>query len=296
MLSRIILFYNTMWGTSLTYPPAAIPKPYQLTTDRDAADEAVAIVFHVPTLPAGLISHKIAKRPGQLWVAWNMECEAHYPHMNHPGLMDIFDLTMTYHRDADIPVPYIDHSFETLLRGVPSKKEDGNTLNAFVSSSYNKSGRIEYLARLMFHMDVHSYGYLFRNRHIERDFGRESKLHTIRAYKFTLAFENAVMEDYVTEKFFDPLLVGSVPVYLGAPNIEEFAPGDNCFINAADWSPAALAEYLTALARNETEYAKFFEWKSRPFRAEFLALTRIVKNHAFARLCMKVEEMRSYGL
>lgn len=284
-----------MWGTPLAYPPAAIPKPYLLTTDRDAANEAVAIVFHVPTLPAGLIPHKVSKKPGQLWIAWSMECEAHYPHMNNSASMSVFDLTMTYHRDADIPVPYVDHSFETLLRSVPSKSDDGKILNAFVSSSYNKSGRIEYLARLMVHMDVHSYGSLFRNRRIERDLGRESKLQTIRTYKFTLAFENAIAKDYVTEKFYDPLLVGSVPVYLGAPNIEEFAPGDNCFINAADWSPAALAEYLTSLARDEAEYAKFLEWKSQPFRAGFLALTGMVKDHAFTRLCMKVEEIRSHG-
>lgn len=285
-----------MWGTALKYPPAAIPKPYLLTTDLDAMDEAVAIVFHVPTLPAGLIPHKISKRPGQLWIAWSMECEAHYPHMNNSALMSVFDLTMTYHRDADIPAPYIDPSFETLLRGAPSKKNKGNVLNAFVSSSYNKSGRMEYLAGLMAHMDVHSYGSLFRNRHIGRDLGRESKLQTIRTYKFTLALENAVANDYVTEKFYDPLLAGSVPVYLGAPNIEEFAPGDNCFINAASWRPAELAQYLIELARDETHYAKLFKWKTRPYRDQFVALIRLAKTHVFTRLCMKVEEKRSHAL
>lgn len=35
----------------------------------------------------------------------------------------------------------------------------------------------------------------------------------------------------MTEKFFNPLLAGTVPVYLGAPNIREFAPGENCFLD-----------------------------------------------------------------
>lgn len=35
-------------------------------------------------------------------------------------------------------------------------------------------------------------------------------------YKFTLAFENALGEDYITEKFWRPLKLGSVPVYLGS--------------------------------------------------------------------------------
>jgi glycosyl transferase family 10 (putative fucosyltransferase) len=291
-LSRVILFYNTMWGTPLDYPRATIPAPYVLSTDLSAADEASAIVFHVPTLPADVIPNKVSKKSGQLWVAWSMECEAYYPRLNDPVFMDFFDLTMTYRLNSDIPVPYLDHGLTGLLRGAPAKKEDGNLLNAFVSSSYNNSGRIEYLTQLMSRMDVHSYGELFRNSLVERDIGRETKLHTMRTYKFTLAFENAIATDYVTEKFYDPLIVGSVPVYLGAPNVEDFAPGDNCFINAADWNPAELAQYLIELAENETEYSRLLEWKTRPFRERFVTLIDMVKTHSFARLCGKIEEMR----
>lgn len=39
-------------------------------------------------------------------------------------------------------------------------------------------------------------------------------------YKFHLAFENAVCDDYITEKLWRPLTVGSVPVYFGSPSIE----------------------------------------------------------------------------
>jgi hypothetical protein len=30
---------------------------------------------------------------------------------------------------------------------------------------------------------------------------------------------------YVTEKFFDPLIAGSVSVYLGVPDVDKLAPG-----------------------------------------------------------------------
>jgi hypothetical protein len=141
------------------------------------------------------------------------------------------------------------------------------------------------------HIDVHSYGRVFRNRQVANDCGRPTKLKTFETYKFTLAFENAIGKDYVTEKFFDPLIAGSVPVYLGAPNVEDFAPGDNCFINAADWkSPEALARYLIEVASDEHLYASFFEWKARPFRPHFCRLVELAQEHFLVRLCRKVDE------
>jgi hypothetical protein len=291
-LQKIILFYNTGWGKPLAVP-AAIPAPYVLTTDQTAVDDAVAVVFHLPTLPGGTIPKRMAKKRGQLWVAWSKECEAHYPQISDLKFMDRFDLRMTYRLDADIPTPYVDASLRELLRSAPAEKEQGNFVNAFISSPYNKSRRIEFLLQLMYYIDVHSYGKLFRNRNIDGDHGRETKLDTIRTYKFTLALENATAKDYVTEKFYDPLIAGSVPVYLGAPNIDEFAPGDNCFINAADWeSPRALARYLVELAGDKVAYAKFLDWKTKPYRARFAALIELVKEHPFIRLCRKVEELR----
>jgi hypothetical protein len=77
---------------------------------------------------------------------------------------------------------------------------------------------------------------------------RNEKLDCFRKYKFVIAFEDAIEPDYVTDKFFDPLLADSVPVYLGAPNIEEFAPGNNCFVDVHKFkNPQSLAQF-TAVA------------------------------------------------
>jgi hypothetical protein len=40
-------------------------------------------------------------------------------------------------------------------------------------------------------------------------------------YEFSVGIENSIEKNYITEKFFDNLLVNTVPVYFGAPNIEE---------------------------------------------------------------------------
>ena len=81
-------------------------------------------------------------------------------------------------------------------------------------------------------------------------------------YKFALVMENSIEVDWVTEKFYLPFLANTVPVYYGAPNIEDYAPGPHSFINMRDFdSPAALGKYLKELAEDEAAYSAFFAWR-----------------------------------
>jgi hypothetical protein len=289
---RMVLFYNTLWDQPLDYPEAEIPDGYVLTTDRRLLPEAAAVVFHLPSLR---ITRHLKKRPGQLWVAWSMECEANYPpFLSSRGFLKLFDLTMTYHLDADVVLPYFRREFQEALSAPAPEKIPGKQVNAFISSGLNASGRVDYLRELMRYLDVHSYGNTLNNRSLEHDTGRQSKLDTIAQYQFTLAFENAVAPDYVTEKFYDPLLAGSVPVYLGAPNIETFAPGDHCFINVAEFAdPRSLAGHLRAVSQDEDQYQQYLAWKSRPLRPAFVRLLEQQTKHVFARLCEKIESRLS---
>jgi len=52
----------------------------------------------------------------------------------------------------------------------------------------------------------------------------DSKYEVLSQYKFSLCFENMAMKGYVTEKIFDCLYAGTVPLYLGAPDISELVP------------------------------------------------------------------------
>ena len=51
-----------------------------------------------------------------------------------------------------------------------------------------------------------------------------------------------------------------VPVVLGGANYSSIAP-PHSYINALDYTPRQLAEYLTILDRNDTLYAEYFWWK-----------------------------------
>jgi hypothetical protein len=133
------------------------------------------------------------------------------------------------------------------LRAPASPKTATSPAAAFISNPLDASGRNALLAGLMQSMPVDSFGKLLRNRSMHDTPDRSAKQGVIAAYKFTLAFESSICRDYVTEKFFDPLLAGSVPVYLGAPNIAELAPADDCYVDASRFeSPRVLAAHLMA--------------------------------------------------
>lgn len=75
--------------------------------------------------------------------------------------------------------------------------------------------------------------------------------------RFTLTYENMQHPDYVSEKIYDVLLAGSVPIYLGAQNIEQYVPKE-CFINKQNFPDY---ETLYAFLKNmpEAEYQKYLE-------------------------------------
>lgn len=53
-----------------------------------------------------------------------------------------------------------------------------------------------------------------------------SKLEVLSKYRFSLCFENMPMTGYVTEKLFDCFYAGTVPIYWGAPDINELVPSE----------------------------------------------------------------------
>jgi Glycosyltransferase family 10 (fucosyltransferase) C-term/Fucosyltransferase, N-terminal len=302
----LILFYDTMWGQPLDTSQATADA--EITLDRARFDEADAVVFHIPQWrEERIVAHspwrwqlQPEKREGQLWVAWSNECDEHYRLLRDGRFMRFFDITMTYHLDADIPLTYLippegKTALIEALRRPPRPKQQRSPLASFVSSGFDASGREPYLLELSHHIAIDSYGKFMRNRTLVPDLGRSSKLEAIGDYKFAIAFENARGKDYVSEKFFDALIAGSIPVYLGAPNIEDFAPGDHCFINAADFpDPRHLADYLLKLADDVVSYQRYFAWKQQPFRASFNKLLQVEATSALKRLCDLVRQRRTW--
>ena len=287
---KLILIYNTMWDEPVEYPIDEIPDEFIISTDRSLMQQADAVLFHLPSLYKEL-EKDLEKPDGQLWIAWSMECEVNYPWTRHPEITKMFDLWMGYHQSDDIIHPYYDATFISSFREPVPFSNKQNKMCMFVSSSFNKSKRIDYLEELMRYTPIDSYGTVLNNRHITNDLGRETKLDIISKYKFTVAFENAIAPDYVTEKFFDPLLKGSVPVYMGAPNIIDFSPGENCFIDVRQFeNPKALANFINSCYEDQSLYDLFFEWRKKDLLSSFIEKADQQRIHPIVRLCLKVRE------
>jgi len=96
-------------------------------------------------------------------------------------------------------------------------EQEGRAAVIWVASNCAPA-RQAFVASLMQHIAVDSYGKCLHNAefpaHEERVFG-STKLPLFARYQFALALENSLAHDYVTEKFYQPLIAGAVPIYLG---------------------------------------------------------------------------------
>jgi hypothetical protein len=91
-------------------------------------------------------------------------------------------------------------------------------------------------------------------------------------YKFTLCYENMIEPGFVSVKLFDALRSDVVPVYLGAPDVENLVD-PAAFIDRREFaSDEDLGRYLSNM--DEREYESY--------RA---AAARFIRSDRFRRLC-----------
>ena len=80
-----------------------------------------------------------------------------------------------------------------------------------------------------------------------------SKAEVLSRYTFAICFENMVLERWITEKIFDCFLAGTIPVYLGAPDITRWIPPE-CFVDMRRFNGyEELREYLQQLSPAEID-------------------------------------------
>jgi len=131
----------------------------------------------------------------------------------------------------------------------------------------------------MRYLDVDSYGRCFKNRDIDASlldkYGVGSapssqfagdwqglKQELASRYTFVLSIENSLSADYISEKPFDALQAGSIPLYLGAPNFNEFLPPGSAVDLRQFDSAILLGQFIENLAGDESRLAHYHRWRN----------------------------------
>ena len=248
---------------------------FEVTYDKKRFTESNFVVFEardMPTLPH--LKALLKGRPmSQRWVFALWESPNHFSYTK--PFHGIFNLTWTYRRDSDIWGPYgsyIQLSSEDPMDGHQKRPLEDFTrgkskLVAWMVSNCRAKLRLKFVRELKKFIKVDVLGNCS-----ERIFGesrscpktRQSKFDCLNKYKFYLSFENALCEDYITEKYWGNLGEENViPVVMGGADYTKLAiPGS--YINVLDFkSVKQLAEYLHYLNGNDTAYNEYFKWRQK---------------------------------
>lgn len=213
----------------------------------------------------------------------SMESEEYYSENNiDQARRRGYDVVMTTRLSSDVPVGYFSWAEYDIMAPVQPKTQKALAA-AFISNCGARNFRLQALEALeRERITIDSYGSCHRNKN-----GDVNKVDTLRHYKFSLAFENSNVEDYVTEKFFQSLVAGSVPVVLGAPNIQDFAPCPGCLLHIkAPEDVESVAKTMKHLAENPTAYNQSLRWKFEGPSDSFKALVDMAAVHSSCRLCI----------
>eukprot|EP01051_Picozoa_sp_SAG22_P003884 SAG22_NODE_197_length_15520_cov_116.311264_6_plen_675_part_00 len=127
------------------------------------------------------------------------------------------------------PAAAVPSSGEAAFGGALDRDLSGRLPAVFIASNCKANNwRLPLVKRLMKQMgssQLHSIGECGRNQPWPVVDGAPLSLRAaIARYSFYLAFENSNEPGYVTEKVYNGLDAGAIPVYLGAPDVGEYVP------------------------------------------------------------------------
>ena len=122
-------------------------------------------------------------------------------------------------------------------------------------------------------------------------------------HDFTFALENTLSHDYFTEKRWEALLAGSVPIVWDNHNSLDSLPDPDSalLIRTSDGkSLPEKAQQLTArlqyYQQNRTAYQEFFQWKERGLSHRFLRKLFLSNDYLICRICEFVAQRKARGV
>ena len=236
----------------------------------------------------------------QIWIFVDLES----PAQNHNRVGDVYgtkydnfyNWSISYRRDSDLPllhgwlIPLLSNESRSIAIPTVDSIMEKKLVAAMITNCNASSGRHRYIAEFQKFAPLDLYGGCGK---LSCSYRMNCYEVLGKKYKFWLAFENAICKDYITEKFFEALRYGMVPVVNGyGLSYHEIAPKGS-YIHIQNFpSPKHLANYLHHLHTHPQEYLRYFSWRKRfrlPSIDEVAIVLRIGKNF-WCRLCEKLHK------
>ena len=235
----------------------------------------------------------------QYWIIYNQEPVVQEQN-RAPIPEGVFNISTHYSTKSDIPLTYghcerrVDSSYSIPKDFIRNKT---GLVLWHVSHCRTYSYREHYVRKLKKIIPVDIFGKCGQKKFPDRMRpGMEHMPDTIvdqfNNYKFYLAFENSMCEDYITEKPFKILQddVYAVPIVKGNVSYSDILP-EGSYIDAGKYTPEELAQYLTKLDQNDELYKRFFS-----FRQKFKCYNHAVDaKYLPCRICDAVFKIKQSG-
>lgn len=214
-----------------------------------------------------------------VWALYHEESPRNMPELMHEPFLKLFNYSATVSRRSNVPLTFqylksLDNI--TSAKYFVSTEKKNSYLNYLAPILYLQSQccttteRDVYVKELMKLIPVDSYGDCLNYKKLPLDMKEDylNKLNDdaflkfIARYKFVIAIENGVCDDYITEKFWRAIQVGIVPIYFGSPTIEDFFPNNKSAILLTQYpNPKLLVKYIHQLNSNDKLYEEYLMHK-----------------------------------
>eukprot|EP01132_Coremiostelium_polycephalum_P006741 gene6741-8358_t len=291
------------------------------------------VIFHVPEENRRkqklyeLLTDRGNRTVDQLYLGLSMESSSYFQQMSNQTYMDkYFNLTAGYPYldkrywqshvntlSTHVYIPYGPHPYNSTSysdhhfqfgydREIPQNRS--KMVMWMASNCLDNIGRIQIVQDLMSFIQVDSYGKCLHNTDSSflkypKSFESPApyKKELMSQYQFVIAIENSQCSSYITEKLWEPLSAGSIPIYLGAPDINDYIPTPESIINIRDFnSIEQLASYIEQVYQNETLRLKHLKWISEPWswskNFQIYLNNSIISNPFICNLCKLAMDMK----
>ncbi|CAF1096670.1 unnamed protein product [Rotaria sordida] len=280
--TKLILYYTKFFGSTYWYNKdentvysndfnfnncPILVNACHITIDHNFFSQSDASLIHLRESINYKKLNNITRQINQKFIFFLKESPIHSPILSSKQHSQIFNYTQTYRPDSDITATtlrnffwlfnykiYPNYNFNSIIE----TKESGKILVAIISNCGDSSNRLNYINELKKYISVDVYG----KCGIPCPKVVNCRQYAYTTYKFYLAFENSLCDEYVTEKFFFALESAQIiPIVLGWARYDHYIPSTG-YIDVRNFpTPRELGTYIDYLDKNTTAYLEYFQWR-----------------------------------